>query len=125
MIVDDDPVNRKVLSLLLGKNGNTVWTADNGQEALDLALRHRPDSIIMDLNMPVMDGITAARKILKEDSLHETLIIGATAYVSDEIKQECLAAGMSDLVAKPLRKETLFDALARQITLAGHTTVAH
>lgn len=116
MIVDDDPINRKILSLLLKKNGNTVWTAENGQDAVTLAIKHKPHTIIMDLNMPVMDGITATREILSLDALKKTLIIGATAYVSDEIEEECLGAGMRELVAKPLRKEKLFNALTRQIS---------
>ncbi|SCM66704.1 putative signal transduction histidine kinase [Donghicola eburneus] len=113
MIVDDEPINRKVLTLLLKKNGNAVWTAENGQEAVELAIKHRPDLVIMDLNMPVMDGISATREILSQAALAHTKVIGATAYVSDEIEAECLGAGMLELVAKPLRKEKLFHALSR------------
>ncbi|SFQ68165.1 response regulator [Donghicola eburneus] len=116
MIVDDEPINRKVLTLLLKKNGNAVWTAENGQEAVELAIKYKPDLVIMDLNMPVMDGISATREILSQAALAHTKVIGATAYMSDEIEAECLGAGMLELVAKPLRKEKLFHALSRHLS---------
>lgn len=117
LVVDDNPVNRKVASGFLAKLGYPSDVAEHGAEALDKVREHTYGAVLMDCQMPVMDGYEATRAIRQYLKGRYLPIIAVTANAMDGDKEKCLAAGMDDYIAKPLRKnvleKTLFDWLNR------------
>jgi CheY-like chemotaxis protein len=105
--------------MMLESMGFAPDFADNGREAVERALAHRYDLILMDVEMPVMDGMEAARAI-RAYSNDETRpwIIGVSAHVFDDQRDEIMAAGMNDFVAKPVRLPELAAALQRGLASA-------
>ena len=89
--------------------------ATNGLEAVALAAEKRFDGILMDLQMPVMDGLTATREIRKGPSPPDLPILAMTANVMTAARDECLAAGMNDHIAKPIKPAILYETLARRL----------
>jgi PAS domain S-box-containing protein len=118
LVADDEPINREVALLALRDAGLLVDTADDGTEAVAKAHEQRYDAILMDMQMPTLDGLEATRRIRDLPGYRETPIIALTANAFAEDKARCLKAGMSDFVAKPFRAETLFTALLRSLARA-------
>jgi len=114
LLVEDNVVNRKLAMRLLEKEGHTVAIAQHGLEAVDCVARHDFDAILMDVQMPVMDGFTATRRIreLEESRQRRTPIVGLTAHAMAGDRQRCLDAGMDHYVTKPIRMRELRAALA-------------
>ncbi|MDQ9091668.1 PAS domain-containing protein [Pseudoalteromonas haloplanktis] len=117
LLVEDNPINQQVSKLMLGKLNYEVTLAENGQHALDI-LQASPagrfNLILMDCQMPVMDGFDATRAIRagQAGSKHQHItIIALTANAMDEDKEQCLASGMDDYLAKPIQLQTLKDKL--------------
>ena len=110
LLVEDNPVNQEVAAQLLRLVGLSVETASNGAEAVDRVLGQHHDLVLMDMQMPVMDGLTATR-LIRERSGDALPIIAMTANVFGENRQACLEAGMNDHVAKPVDPEQLFATL--------------
>ena len=119
LIVDDVEFALEQQRSLFARTSCNVITAVNGKEALDAIRRERPDLVIMDLYMPVMNGDECC-KIVKEDiSLRRTPIIMITSAHKEEEKNRCLAAGCDDFVTKPILKiEPFFDKIKRFINIA-------
>jgi len=117
LLVEDNPVNQKMTSLMLSKAGYTVEVADNGKEALGLFKETKEgyDLILMDINMPVMGGIEATRQIRSHEKQFRpgtrVPILALTANVMNEFKQQCIAAGMDDFLTKPISRDLIFEAL--------------
>ncbi|MBL4259227.1 ATP-binding protein [Vibrio fluvialis] len=106
LVVEDTKTNQMVIQLLLNRMGYNVTIANNGQHAIELIERNRSfDLIFMDISMPIMDGIQATR-ILRSQRL-TTPIIALTAHSMNSDHQNCLAAGMNDIVLKPIRSKEL------------------
>ncbi len=113
LVADDNRANQKVAVAMLERLGCEVTVAGNGAEALQLALRNPFDLVLMDCQMPVMDGYEATQKIRKYDKETARLpIIAMTANNSAEEKQRCMDAGMDGFLPKPLRLEELQTLLA-------------
>jgi len=111
LLAEDNAINQKVATMLLGRLGYRVDVVGNGLEAID-ALRRRPyDLVFMDVHMPEMDGLEATRKLRASGA--GVRIVAMTANVMSEDRDACLAAGMDDFVAKPLRVDPLVAALER------------
>ncbi len=103
LIVEDNPVNQMIAGRFLEKLGYQVATAGNGQEAIEI-LKNKPFSaVLMDCQMPVMDGFQATKKIRQLNSAMNIPIIALTANAMSDGKQQCLAAGMNDYIAKPVK----------------------
>jgi len=115
LLAEDNAVNRKLAIALLEKRGHEVIVAENGQEALGALTRERVDLVLMDVQMPIMDGFEAIRAIrVKEQSTGEHLpIIALTAHAMKGDRERCLAAGADDYVAKPVRLPELLAAMDR------------
>jgi signal transduction histidine kinase/DNA-binding response OmpR family regulator len=117
LLVEDNVVNRKVMSATLKGLGLEVVDAENGSLALDTLMHERIDLILMDMNMPVMDGIEATKRIRAAEAsgeLHGRMpIIAMTANVLKEAVDACREAGMDDFVPKPFQRSQIIDALAR------------
>jgi CheY-like chemotaxis protein len=111
--VEDNPVNRKVALELLGRRSHKVEVATNGQEAVDATAAQSFDVVLMDVHMPVMDGLTATRTIREREhgSGRHVPIIALTAGATAEDRENCLAAGMTGFITKPFRAEQLFRAV--------------
>jgi CheY-like chemotaxis protein len=103
LLVEDNILNQKLIFLNLSKYGYKIDIANNGKEALEKVKCNRYQLIIMDLMMPVMDGLEASREIRKyEDTLpYNTPIIGLTANTFDADREKCLANGMDEYMTKP------------------------
>ena len=109
LLVEDNPVNQKVAVALLTKAGHIVDVADDGQIALTKLKRKDYDVILMDVQMPVMDGLEASRHIrLWEAGKRHVPIIAMTAHAMQGDRERCLNAGMDDYISKPLDKRSLF-----------------
>ncbi|KPQ30755.1 MAG: 7TM diverse intracellular signaling [Marinobacter excellens HL-55] len=108
LVVEDDPGNRMILRKQLEKMGVVSEGVQNGLEAIQAAINEPWDMIIMDCQMPLMDGISATREIrLKAASNLDTPIIAVTANASESFRLKCLEAGMDDYCTKPLRMDAL------------------
>ena len=120
LLVEDDPSNRLPTQKLLEKAGHEVLPAENGRQAFELLAANDIDCILMDIQMPVMDGIEATRIIRESAALgpkKDVPIIALTAYAMDGDKENFLAAGMNGYVAKPVKIESLLQEMSE--ALAG------
>ena len=116
LLVEDEPINREVVQALLESVGLRVALAVDGVEAVNNATRHRYDLILMDMQMPVLDGLQASRLIRLAPQGADVPIIALTANAAAQDQQSCLAAGMDDFVAKPVDPAVLFAVLARWLS---------
>lgn len=107
LLVEDNPVNQLVAKGMLGKLGCEVVVAAHGAEALDQLEFNDFDLVLMDCNMPVMDGYEASRQIRQSGRWPQLPIVALTANAMSEERERCRAAGMSDYLAKPFRREEL------------------
>jgi CheY-like chemotaxis protein len=114
LLVDDDPINLEVAQELLTQmQGLRVETAGDGAQALQMAALNAYDLILMDMQMPVMDGLTATRAIRKLPAYATTPILAITANAFAEDRQRCLDAGMNDYIAKPFTQNAMFGSLVK------------
>ena len=117
LLVEDHVLNRQLLLALLKKVNVEVHIAANGEEVLDMLTQSEQpfDLILMDIQMPVMDGITATRHIRSDNRYDDLPIVAVTANAMSDERTMCLSAGMQDYLLKPLNREALFACLARWI----------
>lgn len=121
LVVEDNPTNQRVAQLFLERLGCNVTIAGNGQEALDACAAQDFELIFMDLQMPVMDGLTTARRLrAREAGKRRTPVIALTANARKLDLEECVAAGMDDFVTKPIEPERL-KAVLEQYASRGDT----
>ncbi|NEQ69575.1 MAG: response regulator [Symploca sp. SIO2D2] len=113
LLVDDNETNRQVVRMLLKRLGYAPEEAINGKEAVDLSSRKHYDVILMDIQMPIMDGKIATQKIREQDHLDEPWIIAITAGAMRGDMENALRSGMDDYLTKPILLETLKAALIR------------
>lgn len=111
LLVEDNDINRQIISRRLRSLGFQISEATNGQEALDIAQQSELSCILMDQDMPVMDGNSATRAIrnLERDSRRHIPILGVTANVRAEQQAEMLEAGMDGIILKPYRTSDIFE----------------
>jgi len=107
LLVEDNPVNQLVAKGMLSKLGCDVAVAAHGGEALSQLEQHDFDLVLMDCNMPVMDGYEASRQIRQSERWPDLPIVALTANAMPEERERCRAAGMNDYLAKPFRREEL------------------
>ena len=112
LIVEDNPVNQKVLTAILRKKDYLIITANNGEEALKCLDKAHVDLILMDCQMPIMDGFEASRKIRDRKSKYGyPPIIAVTANAMSEDRDRCIEAGMNDYLAKPVDRYKLYSTI--------------
>ena len=113
LIVEDEPLNREVSQGLLEEVGFVVHVAKEGAQAVEMAMRTNYDMILMDVHMPVMDGLEATRRIRKLSNNVQVPIIALTANVLPENAARCREAGMNDFIGRPVESEVLFATLLK------------
>ncbi|HEX8403181.1 MAG TPA: response regulator [Duganella sp.] len=122
LLVEDNYINQNVAKGILEQAGASVAVAENGQVALDLLRAQRYDLVLMDVQMPIMDGFTATRRI--RDELALTLpVIAMTAGVMASEREQCIAAGMDDFIAKPIDIEQMFATMQRHLDVTKRGAV--
>lgn len=119
LVVEDNAVNMMVLRLMLERAGHTPIEATDGVEAVAVALAQRPDIILMDLMMPRMDGIAAAREILSRAGDRPPKIIAVTGNTVEQVRRECMEVGFDSVVVKPVRIDELTATIDRLISASA------
>lgn len=119
LIAEDNPLNQEVIEEFLARAGAQVTLVSNGLEAIEMVQRQSFEVVLMDLQMPVMDGLEAARELRKIPQLAKTPIIALTANVFQADIERCVAAGMNDHVGKPIKVEELFSKLEKWLKHSG------
>ncbi|MGN7610818.1 PAS domain S-box protein [Magnetococcales bacterium HHB-1] len=119
LLVEDNEINQQVASELLGMAGIDVTIASNGQEGVDVALTGAFDAILMDIQMPVMDGYTATRTLRSHSAMKTLPIIAMTANAMIGDREKCLDAGMNDHISKPVEPKELFQVLSSWLPLGN------
>ena len=119
LLVEDNEINQQVTRELLEQANVQVLTAENGKIALDKVNNNTFDGVLMDVQMPIMDGLTATKEIRKNPHHSQLPIIAMTANAMTEDRARCLEAGMNDHISKPVNPHKMFDTLKKWITPAS------
>ncbi|EFM10704.1 response regulator receiver protein [Paenibacillus curdlanolyticus YK9] len=109
LLVEDNELNRDMLTRRLNRKGFQILTAEDGKEGVDLAIQHRPDLILMDLSLPVMDGWEATRLLKSTDDTKQIPVIALTAHAMAGDEAEAYRAGCDDFDTKPVDLERLLN----------------
>lgn len=117
LIADDDFISLEVLKAMLDEYPLDLITASNGEEALQLALAHEPELLILDYDMPGMTGADVCRELRQRDVFSDTPIVALTGHQSDFELNACRAAGMDKTVHKPVAPDTLTLLLREYLSL--------
>ncbi len=125
LLVEDHPINRRVVSEILKTAGISTDSAVNGFEAVDAIMNNNYNAVLMDVQMPEMDGIEATKAIRELETRNpkpETPIIAMTAHAMSGDRDRCIDAGMNDYISKPVNRKELFIALRRNISRSEQKT---
>lgn len=112
LLVEDNEVNRNMLTRRLERAGHTVITAPDGETALSVMREKHPAVVLMDMNLPVKDGWTACQEAKVDEAIHDIPIIALTAHAMEEDKARALAAGCTDFATKPVDFPALLTVIA-------------
>ncbi len=119
-LVDDDELSRRMMGLLLSEKGYNYDTASNGIEAVEAVQSNSYGIVLMDIQMPLMDGFEATKKIREwEEQNQHVPIVALTAMLLDDEIQRCMSAGMDDCIAKPFNTEILFQLISAYVSGSG------
>lgn len=121
LIVEDDPNNLKLFRDILHYKGYATLEATDGQQAVDMAKAGLPDLILMDIQMPVLNGIEATRRIKEDEATRHIRIVALTANAMDGDEERMLKAGCHDYIAKPIHVAEFIEKIAGYFTEAGPT----
>ena len=116
LIVDDDPNSMKLTYDLLNVCGYTTLAAVNGLQAVEMAKSHIPDLILMDIQLPLMDGLSATRLIKADIATRDIPIIAATAYAMKGDEEKVIEAGCSGYITKPIDIQVLLSTVDRYLS---------
>lgn len=111
LVIDDDALNMKLIKAILSKKEIEVIEASDAPKGLELAAQHMPDAILMDMNLPGLDGMTATRQLKADPSLKDISVIAVTGFVGSEFQEKAMEAGCSGFVEKPISVASLLKAL--------------
>jgi len=119
LLVEDNPINQELARDLLGRAQIVVQVADNGREAIEMLSREHFDAVLMDCQMPVMDGYAATRELRQHAQWRDLPVIAMTANAMVGDREKVLAAGMNDHIAKPINLAEMFATLVRWVRPAA------
>ncbi|SFF56132.1 PAS domain S-box-containing protein [Duganella sp. CF458] len=112
LLVEDNTFNQQIALEMLEEAGSSVCLANNGAEALDLLHQAAFDCVLMDVQMPLMDGLEATRRIRADPALAATRVLAMTATATQDDRARCLQAGMDDFIAKPIQPALMYQKIA-------------
>jgi len=115
LIVEDEPRNMKVMLMVLRPHGYTLLEATDGEEALEMAVRDKPDLIMMDMQLPKMSGIEVTRRLKQMLAFNHTLIIAVTASAMKGDREKLLEAGCDLYLSKPINTRELPGVIAEML----------
>ena len=115
LIIEDNEQNMYLMHFLLEKKGFSVIEADNGREGIEKALRFNPGAILLDIQLPEMDGYAVARELKEHPELSGVPIIAVTSYAMVGDRERILAAGATGYIEKPINPDTFMDEILRHI----------
>jgi CheY-like chemotaxis protein len=116
LVVDDSADNLAVISLYLQHQGYRVVTANNGEDAVNVAAQMLPNMILMDINLPTLDGLGATRRIRETEALREVPVIAITAFGTEGFQRAAYDAGVSGYLTKPLDLDRMHQLIARLLS---------
>jgi two-component system, cell cycle response regulator DivK len=116
LIIEDNPQNMYMMRFLLEKNGFQVIGAENGMDGIALALRHPPKAILLDIQLPGMDGYAVAAELIKHAELAHTPIIAVTSYAMVGDREQILAAGATGYIEKPIDPDRFVDEIMQYMS---------
>ena len=119
LIVDDSADNVAMLSLDLQQQGYRVVTASNGEDAISVASQMLPNLILMDINLPALDGLGATRRIRENDALREIPVVAITAFGTEGFQRAAYDAGISGYLTKPIDLDRMHQLIARLLSPTG------
>ena len=115
LIVDDNATNLKLVAYLMKANGFTVDTALDAESASVAIRQHRPDVILMDIQLPGIDGLELTRRLKADPATRDIVIVAVTAYAMKGDQAKALAAGCDDYITKPIDTRALPETIARHL----------
>lgn len=118
LVVEDYEDTRFLIKFELERRGYDVWEAADGREAIDLVRKDCPDLILMDLSLPVVDGLTATRLIHEMERCCRVPVVAVTAHLGDDYREKALQAGCADFLNKPIDFNQLERVVASQLASA-------
>ena len=119
LLVEDNEMNRDMLSRRLQRRGYTVLIAVDGQQGLDMAIAEKPDLILLDMSLPVLDGWEVAKRLKSDDALKVMPVIALTAHAMAGDRERALEAGCDDYDTKPVELPRLLQKIETLLAKAG------
>jgi len=124
LVVDDSADSVAMISLALQGQGYRVVTANNGEDAVTVATQTLPNLILMDINLPTLDGLGATRRILDTDTLRDVPIVAITAFGTEGFQRAAYDAGVSGYLTKPIDLDRMHQLIARLLSPTGSGNLA-
>ena len=115
LVVEDNEKNMYLISFILKKNGYEVLEAWTGEEGIEIAIKEKPEGVLMDIQLPGIDGLEATRRIRKSEADGEIPIIALTSYAMTGDREKALEAGCTGYIEKPINPETFMDELEKYL----------
>jgi two-component system, cell cycle response regulator DivK len=115
LVIEDNEQNLYLMCFLLTKHGFAVVEARDGSQGILLAAKLRPDIILLDIQLPVLDGYAVAAELRKNAALRETPIIAVTSYAMVGDREKALASGATDYIEKPINPDTFVDQIRKHV----------
>lgn len=119
LLIEDNEQNRYLATFLLEKKGFQVFPASDGPQGIELAARVRPQLILLDIQLPTMDGYAVARKLRENTALANTPIVAVTSYAMTGDREKSIAAGCNGYIEKPINPETFVGEIERFLEATG------
>jgi two-component system, cell cycle response regulator DivK len=115
LVIEDNEQNLYLVNFILEKNGYEVLQARSGDEGVSLAEKHEPDLILLDIQLPVMDGYSVAQAIRRKQALKKTPIIAVTSFAMPGDREQALAAGCNGYIEKPIDPDMFMTQVAQHL----------
>lgn len=119
LLVEDNELNRDMLSRRLARRGFEVLLALDGEEGIRMTREQRPDIVLLDMSLPVIDGLEAARQLKADPATHDIPLLALTAHALTEDRERALAAGCDDFDTKPVDLTRLLDKMGALLSRGG------
>jgi len=119
LYIEDNDQNFYLVSFILSAKGYSVVRAHDGREGIDLATREKPDLILLDIQLPVMDGYATARELVKIPGVSAVPIVALTSYAMAGDREKALAAGCTGYIEKPINPKTFIDQIRQYLPAAS------